>query len=638
MESMTASAQFIPIGGSPFAHLGPAPAVGYNPAAPHDEVQDAGLEIMEDYFEPPPVAMQEMVGQMVKLTQAEDLGNRLMKKAMSFARPGSAEPKAETRAWNSRVAGNGLYIPKPGLTFQTLRQLSYRIEVARGIHNSIVSQVLRFAAPTQKDDLLGWRTQSPDPDQVLSDDEKAYHAWLTKFLLHGGREFNALERRKRRRESFRTYLAKVTEDTLTMDHVAVETVPLTVMKGIDSFYVRDGGTFFLAAERDAQGLDSDGIYAYQVITTGAEPQRDFTFEELAIFQRNLSSDIEQSGYARSELECSVNTISLFLQAIAHTSEGIDANAIPKGFLTIFGQFDRRTQAAFKAAWSAQLRGVRNAWNLPILFAKNGQAAAQFTQTGQPFSEMAFARWIQLQTAIFCAIYGIDPMEIGMESWSAAGKSGLSGDDTEERLAASKSKCLGPLLANIASFNSENLLARFSDQVIQHFTGLDETDRKARRELQTRVSTINEIRASLQMPPHPLGWFGELPADPQLIEGEYKRMEATMTFNEGRKVWGGLDPVPDERLGQNPLNPSMGATWNQIVMSAAPQEEEPPVGAPGEDGGFSQYADDLPEGEGEAALEPGQDRGEAAPEGKQDQGPPAGGARRAEVGRALEGMR
>ena len=626
---------------SPFAHLGQAPAVAYNSDAPEDEVRDAGEEIMEDYYQAPAIGITDMVSQLLQLRRVEQVGDRLMAKALRYSNPGAGEAKAETEGWNSRVTGGGLYTPKPGLTFQTLRQLSQRIEVARAIHNTIQSQVIRFAEPSQKDDVLGWKILHQDPNRKLVPDEEEFFQWLTSFLLCGGREFNALKRRKLRREGFRKFLSKVVEDSLTLDHVAIETIPLKGFDGLDSFFVRDGATFYLASHpSNGTKVDDDGIFAYQVLANATAAQRNFKFEELALFQRNMTSDIEWSGYGKSELESSVDTIAMFLQALAHTREGIDSNAIPKGFLTIFGSFDRRTQDAFKNAWSAQLRGVRNQWNLPVLFAKNGQAAAQFTTTGTPFSEMAFAKWIQLQSAIMCSIYGLDPGEIGLESWSAGGKSNLSGDDTEQKLASSRSKCLGPLLSSLAGFLSEDLLARFSDSARHHFTGLEEVDRKARKELQTRVSTINEIRASLQMPPHPLAWFGELPADAGLMEAEFKRIQSSGTFNEGRKIWGGFEAFPDERVGMNPLNPSMGASWNQVVQSAAPPEEPQPGEEPPFAGGPPGDEEDHPEWEGEGDDGGGEGGSEGGSEGEDtppEENPPPG-HRTQEMTRNFDGMK
>lgn len=357
--------------------------------------------------------------------------------------------------------------------------------------------------------------------------------------------------------------------------------------------MRDGATFYLAAPGNAKGA-----YAYQVSVGMAEV--DFSFEQLSIFQRNLSPSLERRGYARSELEKSIDTMTNFLHALAYTREGMDNNAIPRGILTVYGQYDRRTKEAFVNAWANKVRGVQNAHGLPVLFSANGQAAAGYTQTGQAFTEMAFAKWISLQTAIMCAIYGMDPKEIGMEGWQQGTTSSLGGDDTKEKIAASQDKGLQPLLSDFEGLISDDVVARFSPDYRAVFTGKDPVDEAARRTLTEKVSTINELRQSLQMEPHPLGWFGDLPADQNLLTAEFQRICKVATLGEGRKVWGFKDlPEALAELDIAPLEPSLQSLL-QSVLQPEPPPPVPGEGNPfgdGEDDGQFDFGDD-PGGEGE----------------------------------------
>lgn len=602
---MEALARFEP-SGSPFAHLGTAAGVAYHPLAPGDEVEDAGLELLNLYGSALPSLESDVVGAVrdwQRLQEAERTGNRLLQKALRMTNPAAADIKAQTQSLLASVQGAGRWLSKPGLPFEALRQCARRIEVAQAFHRTRRRQVQRFSEPSQKDDRVGFKLRHQDPNHALTPDESAYLQWLTSFLLSGGREFRTLPRRKLGRAGFRTFLAQLVEDSLTLDHVAVETVPLRGVDGLDAFFVRDSATFHLAAP--SEGVNGDAIFALQVATGLSEIP--FRFEELALFQRNLSPEIDRHGYGHSELEAGVDTLSAFVEALTYTRRGLDENAIPKGILTVFGDFDRRTQQTFLAAWQAKLRGVSNAFALPVLFARKGQASAQFTQTGQPFSEMAFARWISLQASILGAIYGLDPREVGLEGF-AAEKSGLSGDDTAERLATARDQGLEPFLVDIEGFVSDDLLGRFAPWVRFSFTGLRPGDEKTKRELETRISTINEVRASLQMPPHPLGWFGELPADSAMLSAEFQRLQAVMTFDEARRVWGGLSGFPEATVGTTPLNSTLAPSWNQACQGAeGPQEnemDEDPFAALGE----------APEGDTDEDSEASSPKREAQPSG------------------------
>ncbi|MBI3131464.1 MAG: phage portal protein [Acidobacteria bacterium] len=584
---MEALARFEPSlpAGSPFAHLGVAAGVAYHPLAPADEVEDASQELLGLYGSALPDLGTEvglLVRDWVRLEEAERLGNRLLAKALRMVHPGAKEAKARTESLLASAQGQGRWLRKPGLSFEALRQAVRRIEVAQAFHRTRRRQVLRFSEPSQKDDVVGFRLRHQDPNHVLSQDESAYLEWLTSFLLSGGREFRTLPRRKLGRVGLRTFLAQLVDDALTLDHGAVETVPLRGMEGLDAFFVRDSATFFLAGQRQGAG----DLFAIQV-AAGLE-EIPFRYEELALFQRNLSPEIDRNGYGHSELEAGVDTLSAFVEALTYTRRGLDENAIPKGILTVFGDFDRRTQQTFISAWQAKLRGVSNAFALPVLFARKGQAAAQFTQTGAPFSEMAFAKWISLQASILGAIYGIDPREVGIEGFSAD-KATLSGDDTAERLASSRDQGLEPFLADLEGFLSDDLLGRFAPWVRFSFTGLRAGDEKAKRELEARVSTLNELRASLQMPPHPLGWFGDLPADPNLLSAEFQRLQSVLTFDEARRVWGGLPAFPEAKVGTTPMNPTLGSAWQQAT---AP--DPGPMGWNGEGDPFDALGEDSEE--------------------------------------------
>jgi len=593
----------------PFGQVSKEAKVAYDHRAPDDEVASAGAEMMralQGAIEINPEA-QVAWADYSRLQEAERTGNRLLMKALTFAHPDAAKAKARTEAVWSILGGGGLYIQKPGLTFDALRAMRQRVEVAGSIHQTRDRQVKRFAQPSEKDDKPGFRVFHEDKEHLLTEDDTAYANWLTSFITHSGRDFRPWMRRRDGRRTFQSFLGQLTDEALTHDNVAIELVPLSGFPGLDSFYLRDGGTFYLAAP------NPNGIYAYQSLV--GLPEMMFSHDQLALFQRNVSPYVEARGYGRSELEMSVQSMSSLLTAMDYTQTGMDNNAIPRGILTVYGQFDRRTMDQFQSAWQAKIRGVNNRFGMPVLFSRNGQAAAQFTSTGQDFDEMAFVKWISLQVSVMSGIYGVDPKEIHFDGFSSGSSTPLSGDDTAERLASARDTGLDPFLADVEGFMSDEVLARFNSRWRFKFTGLETMEAKAKREREERVSTINELRASLGMKPHPLGWFGELPADPGLLGAEFQRMSLSMTFDETRKVWGGLDAYPDAAVGAAPMAAQLQALYSQAL---APDQPAGP-GAPGEDGnpfaGGPGEGEEDPDGEGQ-----GDEAGEVHEGQVEDEGP------------------
>jgi hypothetical protein len=614
-------------GGSLFGHLGQAAQVAHDPRAPEDERSDAAKETFRQFYDPGSVAgpdLRQVISEWAKLMQAEK-NARALQKSLKERQASPADPKAQTESGLWKTAASGLYLSKPGIPFVTLRQMGRTVEVAQAAHRTRIRQVLAFSQRSQKDDIVGWRLKAKDPNATLGDDHTAFLAWLSDWVQNGGDEESALRRRRLGRQGIRTFLSLLTDDSLTMDHAAVETVPYREGPGLSAFFLRDSATFFLS--RTFGDADADDIYAYQDLIRNAGKQQPFRYEELAIFQRNLSSDVDRVGYGYSELEASLDTLGNFLQAMAYTREGLDNNAIPRGILVLSGSYSPEQMTAFQAMWQAKVRGVQNAHGLPVLQSRGQQGDVKYVQTSGQISEMAFVKWISLQASIFCSIYGMDPMELSMEAFSASSRGPLAGDDTAERLAAARDKGLAPFLADIESFVTDELIARWVPWAQFQFCGVNPGDLKAKADLTARMQTIDEARASLGLPKHPIAWLGALPADASLQSAEFQRASAVFTLNEGRRAWGGLDEYPNPIMGATPLNPSLQASYNQAIQGQGggdEQDGEDPFAGEGEDAEAG-ASDGPPEDEGGGGLGGPPESAEA---------PTAG----AEVARRLEALK
>lgn len=577
------SAEFLPVR-SPFAHLGPEAAVAYDPGAPIDEVEDANGRLMKLYgahaggsVSPSAVAL---LSQFADLQRSERHAESIVAKAIAM-RDGydlaSPEGKAVTTSWASDF-GKGAFkwLPKRGVQFPVLRAFARRLEVAQAIIRTRKRQVDRFSRPSRAADDMGWRLTTVEESSAVGDALKEEIRWLTKVLECGGREFSSVKRRELRRQGMTTFLRFLVEDGLVLDNAAVELIGLNGLKhGLDSWFVRPSETFALASPSFGDKL-SDGrpIYAYQVMNGRAEIP--FGFDELALFIRNSSTWADENGYGYSEFEQSLETLNNVIQALTYTKQGLTENAMPRGILMAYGNYDQRTQEAFKAAWAAKVRGVQNQFGIPVLFSRGQQGGVQYLNTGQPFEELAFAKWIALNMTIMGAIFGVAPEEVGFEGFTAD-KSSLSGDGTSEKLASAKDKGLNPLLKDVGAFISDEIVSRFSQDLRLEFTGLDVENAAERWQEKLKHMTINEVRALFDLPNHPLGWFGDLPADTGAQSAEFQRLNATGTWGELRRMWGGFDPYPSEILNAAPANPSLGALFQQVL--SVPLE-----GAPGAEGG------------------------------------------------------
>jgi hypothetical protein len=151
---------------------------------------------------------------------------------------------------------------------------------------------------------------------------------------------------------------------------------------------------------------------------------------------------------------------------------------------------------------------------------------------------------------------------------------------------------------------DELIAPFADWVGMRFTGLIDEDRKSRETEKRRMMTINENRKELGMDPHPIGWFGELPADSGLMSAEFQRLSASMTYDEIRSAWGGLKVYPSELVGMAPMAPGLNAMYMTAAQSAGAD-----AGGGEDDGGGDAPGNPFDD------MKPGQDDAEGTDAGK-----------------------
>jgi hypothetical protein len=218
-------------------------------------------------------------------------------------------------------------------------------------------------------------------------------------------------------------------------------------------------------------------------------------------------------------------------------------------------------AAFKRYWNMMVKGINNAWALPVMISKDKESGATFEKFGADFDEMYFSKWMIFLTSIITAIYGMDPSEINFESFSAS-KSSLSGNDTAEKLANSKDKGLLPLMSFFESTLTDFIVNEFDDRFCFRWVGLDDEDEKWAQESAKLVLSVDELRA----------------------ERGYERWSAINTDG------------PD--MGTAPLNPSLIGPWMQAQQAAQqPQDEDGgDFGQPGPDDGDAPPGDPQ-EGDG-----------------------------------------
>lgn len=557
--------------------------VAFDPRAPQDERRDAMGELTKAYAPRslsdlllPPSELRPVIDYINQSLEESEFQKSLASNVVPFPSKNARERSRgmqSVRLDELQVTQMQEYWERPSMfPFDAMREMVDQTPILSAIVMTRVRQVQRFCQINESGEGPGFTIRHVDKDHQATASEQESMRLLSKFISNCGWEFRPRERKKLYREAFPQFMAKLTRDSLTMDSAPIETeMRRDPRLGIDGFYAVDGATIRLATEAGYQG--DDRIFAVQVVQGRISAA--YNYDQLIYEPRNPTSSVLQAGYGIAEPELLVRVVTGFLNALTLNIRGFDHNAIPKGVLHLSGDYDEADLKAFKRYWNAQVKGVNNAWTLPVMVGKDADSKVQFESFGEGFNEMYFSKWMTFLTSLACAIYGISPSEINFDSFTGGNTSALSGSDTEEKLTASKDSGLRPILSYAQGLMTDYVISSFSDKYVFRWTGLDDDDAEWRKERVKLVSTVDEMRADL-----------------------------------------GMDRYPDQSLGGAPVNPSLVGPWSQAQQAA----QQPPEDF-GDAGDGSDAGGDQQPGGGQPGGQPGGEEG--APGGQPGGGSPGG---------------
>lgn len=514
--------------------------IAFDPRAPQAERTDALAELQKSAV-PTAMLSQDVMAQIFEF--ADPMQKAISKNVVPFPGTRQGKPGMQSVSLDEmQLSIQGDWYEKYGnLGFGAMRQMVEHTPVLNAVLLTRVRQVQRFCSVQESGEGLGFTVKHIDKEHQITASEKESIALLNRFITHCGWEFNPRNRKRLKRDSFAQFIGKLTRDTLTMDSAPIETeMKRDRSKGIDGLYAVDGETIRLCTEEGYRG--DDEIFALQVVQ--GQIRSAYTHDDLIYEPRNPRTDVLSAGYGMAETELLVRVVTGFLNAMTYNIKGFDSNSIPKGVLHLSGDYGAEDLAAFKRYWNSMVRGVNNAWTLPVMVSKDQESKASFENFGVQFDEMYFSKWMTFLTSIICAIYGMSPSEINFDSFSGGTTSALSGSDTEEKLAESKDKGLRPLLNYFENVITDYVICDFSEDFVFRWTGLDDEDKEVKEKRAGMILTVNEMRAQ---------------------EG-YDKL--------------------DGPLGDAPLNPSLIGPWMQLQQAQQGPEEEPgpDTGNPDDPGG------------------------------------------------------
>ena len=304
-------------------------------------------------------------------------------------------------------------------------------------------------------------------------------------------------------------------------------------------------------ELDEEALANNDYKWVQVVAGRIE--RAFTDAEMKVGMRNPTTDIYSNGYSIAELEIVVSLVTGHLNAEFYNQAYFTQGFSAKGILHIKSAINRRKLESVRQEWRHMLSGAKNSFRTPIFAGVDEVKWLPLTPNHQ---DIGFEGWMRYLIKMICAIYQIDPSEIGIAFKDEGGGSGagITGDNTREKMEHSKDKGLYPLLRHLEDYINSNVVALLDEDFVFAFTGItSETEAEALERQNKEVKfkkTVNEIRAEDGLPPIPgmdniildptfMQWYAQFSDEAKAAQAA---MGGDMGAPEGAEgVEGELDP-------------------------------------------------------------------------------------------------
>ena len=401
------------------------------------------------------------------------------------------------------------------LTYTTLKRMS-KTPIINSIIKTRKNQVADFAEPQEDKYSTGFvirKKHKNGVEQKMTEQDKKIAFAITDFIMKGGNVGSWGV------DDFDTFIRKIVEDSLVFDQMTFEIVrnrrgkiesflatDASTFRISDSFYEKDyDNSFFhrngagVYNERNDFGPKVKGYYpAYVQVYQNAKVNEFYPWE-LCFGVRNPSTSIYANGYGCSELEDLINVVTSMLWGDEYNRRFFSQGSAPKGLLRIKGTNNEAALQQFKQQWQSMITGVMQGWKTPVV-----EADVDWIDLQKNNRDMEYSSWMEYLIKISCAIYSIDPTEIGWDISRGSGNGGLFEGSQAERLQHSKDKGLYPLLKFIQRKLNKYIVEQINPDFELVFMGLNGMTISEELDLDVKklnsFQTINEIREKYELKP------------------------------------------------------------------------------------------------------------------------------------------
>ncbi len=403
----------------------------------------------------------------------------------------AVKPDIKSILWNpSEIGfnGRGYRDPNNGIPFTTLQRMG-DIYIIKSIINTRIEQIQNFLRYSDDDQKPGFqlrykRVVGGDIKEVSKKDMKVIEG-LVRFLEDGGENDKWSSE-----DNFQDFTRKVIKDSLCLDQMCFEVVRSRNMKvnkfrAVDAALIRQLDTDDPRYASMFEQYRWHGYLPRYAMVWDGQIIRNPATDELVVYYpwelgygiRNKTTNVFRNGYGCSELETLIEVVTWILWGMQYNGNFFKQGSQPKGFINIKNSnIDQGTLNEFRQDWKQTMSSVYNAHKIPVIQGID----LEWIDLQQSNKDMEFTEWIKFLFVVTCAVYRIDPSELGFQFQDAARVFGQDGQ--KERLDHSQKKGLFPLLIFFQNIINRYVISEIDDRFEFVFTGVDIKDESAQIEI------------------------------------------------------------------------------------------------------------------------------------------------------------
>jgi hypothetical protein len=386
-----------------------------------------------------------------------------------------------------------------GLNYDQLLSMS-RVPLVASVIQTRVNQIAEFSVPSRDGINIGFQIRLKDRDKQPSKEEQKTINEMYDFITSCGDDRISFE------TNFESFLRMLVRDSLIYDQACFEVVRnrggnLAGFINVDSRTIRRAKISKQEKEQGRRNLD--GVHYVQTMSN--KTVAEFSAKDLCFGVRRPRSDVRFYGYGFPELEEAIQVITNLLNADIYNSANFTNGISVNGIIAVKSRMNPQLFRAFRREFYAMLSGSANAKKTPLLqLDPENNEDLQSINLGSSNKDMEFQNWQNYLIKLLCALFQMDPMEIGFKFGNEGQSHGLNEGSGLERLVASQEKGLRPLLRQIQTWINKYIIKELDDRFELVFVGLEKSDPQAVLKMNLdkvrAIMTVNEVRALYDLEP------------------------------------------------------------------------------------------------------------------------------------------